>query len=347
MCEWATTQLLRWVSRCTWGREGPLEADQHVPHQAGEDELSPHIRMNASQAAANGQPEVEEDRLDGNEHADAAGDGHDLQPRGRRGLEEVVGADVGVEHEDRPESDQGQGMAEEGGPADDGNDIVGHAHGERREEEPHDAVPVEPGQDGIGHAGDGAGGRVPHGVAEEIDERGENQGGKGIPHRDVEELLLPEKNGPEKVIEDHRQGQEYQDVRRPNPLRILPALGIPQGEGDTAGGHSQIVNPQSCPPQPLAVQGGPYQGGDEIVNSSQEGSPYEPKDHQVGVDGPDSPEDEPGDPLQEIGGHQGNGPDKARQSRHNEPGGRGNEKAADRSICARVRWLQGKPLMNP
>ncbi len=101
-----------------------------------------------------------------------------------------MGADVRIEHEDRPEADEGEGVAEERCPAHDGDDIVGQAHRQRGQKEAHDPVPVKPGEDAVGHAGDGAGPRVPDGIAEEIDEKGKDQRAEGVPDGDIEKLLL-------------------------------------------------------------------------------------------------------------------------------------------------------------
>ena len=82
----------------------------------------------------------------------------------------MMGSDVGVDHEDGPEPDEGEGMAVKGGSADDRNDVVGQGYGQGGEEKAQDIVSIEPGQDGVGHAGDGAGVRVPDGIPEEIAE---------------------------------------------------------------------------------------------------------------------------------------------------------------------------------
>ena len=100
---------------CREGLERSLDAGQDIPDQPGHNELSPDVRMDVSQPPAHGQPEIDEDGHNRDEHPDTAGNGQNLQPGGDGSLQQVMGADMSIDHEKRPKSDQGEGMAVERG----------------------------------------------------------------------------------------------------------------------------------------------------------------------------------------------------------------------------------------
>ena len=90
------------------GLKRTLEAGQEIPDKAGEDKLTADIRRGCIPAgSAHGEPEIDQHRHDRDEHADAPGYRHDFEPGGGRRLQQVMGAYVSIDHQDRPEPDEG------------------------------------------------------------------------------------------------------------------------------------------------------------------------------------------------------------------------------------------------
>ena len=90
------------------GHHGSLDAHKEIHDGSGEHELGPHIRMDLPQFALGRVPDVDEKDHHGYDHGHTVHDGNDLEPCGHRHLEEVVGADVGIDYEQGPESQKGE-----------------------------------------------------------------------------------------------------------------------------------------------------------------------------------------------------------------------------------------------
>ena len=268
--------------------------------------------------------------ITGDEHADTARDGHDLQPGGAGRLQQVMGADMGVDHEDGPEADQGQGVAVEGRPADDGDDVVGDADGQGGQEEAHDPVAVEPGQDGIGHSGDGSGRRIPDGVSEEVDEEGKDQGAQRYT-RWKRRGAFPG-GGWRSAAGYRRSGRRPAGRRRP-PARSIPHIpgsgNSPRARVTVPATMARFQIPREVLPSRSLYNGSLQQGRNHVVGCAQQGGSDEAENYDVGMHRTKSTENEPGDIPQEVRSSQVRGIDQPRQGPHDEPDGGAQEEAPD------------------
>ena len=111
MWAWPTTQLLKWVTRWTCGQRhhGALNADEKIHDGAGKNEFCADIRVNLSQFPLGRVPDVDQKHHDRNHHGHAVHDGDDLEPGGNRHLKQMMGADMGVDDQQRPETREGRG----------------------------------------------------------------------------------------------------------------------------------------------------------------------------------------------------------------------------------------------
>ena len=119
----------------------------------------------------------------------------DLQPVRDRGLQDVVAADMGVEGDQQPEPEERQGVGVERLSGDPRDDEIGGPGRQRGDEQPGQVVAPEPEEDGIDQSRHGAGGGVPHHVADRVDAGGPEEGGHEVPDRDVELLFRPVDDG--------------------------------------------------------------------------------------------------------------------------------------------------------
>ena len=215
-----------------------------------------------------------------------------------------MGADVGIEHEDCPETNQRQGVAEQWYATGNGYHKIGDAHGEGCKEKADDSVSVEPGEYPVGHSRDGAGSRIPDGVSEKIDEKREDQGPERIPHGDIEQLLLAGGNCLEEVEEGDGEGQKDHHIHGPYPFGVLAALGVTEGECHGPCRNGQVPDPQGETGGCNAVKGRPHESWHEVMDGADQSGADEAENHHVGMDRPEPAEDEPGDiPIEgEVGG---------------------------------------------
>ena len=203
---------------------------------------------------------------------------------------------------------------------------------------------VKPGQDRIRHPGNGSGARVPDGVAEEIDEEGEDQGSKDIPDGNIEKLFRAPDDRLEEVQENQRQDDEDQDVDRPYPFGVFPALGESQGEGDRTGHHREVPHPRRNFADPFTEEGRPQQSRDQVMSGSEQSRADETENDNVGMHRPKAAEDDPGNVPQKIGGHHMRGVNQSRRGPDDEPEGRAQKEELDGEICFFFRFLQNDDL---
>ncbi len=246
----------------------PLETRQKIPNRTRKDELSPNIPMNVPQSTSHREPEVHKDRHHRNQHAYTARDGDHFQPGRGWGLDNVMGADMGVHDEDGPETDKRQGVAIQRGPADDGDHIVGYSHSQRGEEECDDVMAIEPGQDRIGNSHERSGFRVPYGIAEKIGEEGENDRAQHIPDGHIEEVFPSIPDGLKQVVKDQAQNDEDPNIDGPDELGVFPILGVPHGKGEDPSSDGQVPRPKRDLANPFTMERHSKQCGDQINSRS-------------------------------------------------------------------------------
>jgi hypothetical protein len=111
------------------GHERALDADEEVHDGAGEDKFGTDVGVDLTQFPLGRVPDVDQKGHDRDDHGHAVHDGHHLEPGGHRHLQQMVGADVGVDHDQGPESQQGEGVAVKGRPAGPRDHIIGHRGG--------------------------------------------------------------------------------------------------------------------------------------------------------------------------------------------------------------------------
>ena len=131
------------------GHHRALDVDEEVVDGPGEDELGADVGVDVAELALDRVPDVDQEDHDRDHHGDAVDDGDGLQPGGHRHLQQVVGPDVGVDDDERPEAEQRQGVAVKRAAGGDGQHVVGHPERHRRQQQAEDVVAVEPQQDGI------------------------------------------------------------------------------------------------------------------------------------------------------------------------------------------------------
>ncbi len=173
------------------GRQGlqrPLDAGDQVPDGAGQHEAAGRMTQQRPAAAARRQPQVGQHREDRNDHRHGIDDGDRLQPVGNRRLQDVVAADVRVEHHQRPEADQRQRVGVERGVRDARDHVEGGADGQRRQDQAHQVVAVEPQEDRVQQAAFRARGGMPHHVADRVGPGGPEQRADEVPDGDVERV---------------------------------------------------------------------------------------------------------------------------------------------------------------
>ena len=312
--------------------ERPLDAGEQVPDGPRENELPRDLRMDVPQPPSHREPQIDQHRHHRNDHPDAPGDCHNLQPRRSGRLKQVMGADMGIHDQNRPEPDEGQGVAVQRGPAHDGDHVIGHGHGEGREEEPQDVVPVEPCEDRVRHARYGPRFRVPDRISEKIREKSKDERPENVPHGHVQKMLFAVQHGHQKIVENQGQHNQNTDIDRPDEFRVFPVLRVPHGQRDDPGGQGQVPEPDAELPDLFAVQGRPHERGHEVMSRSQKGRPGETEHDQPRMDLPDAPEDEPGDIPQQIRRYEFNPPRKSRQCPDEHPKRRAQKKRLGRSV---------------
>ena len=117
------------------GHHGALNADEEIHNGAGKHKLGADIGMDFPQFSVGRVPDVDQKCHDRYDHGHAVDDGDDLEPGGHRHLKKMVGSDMGIDHQQRPESEQREGVAVKGRPASPGDHIIGHADGQRRQKQ--------------------------------------------------------------------------------------------------------------------------------------------------------------------------------------------------------------------
>ena len=103
-----------------------LDADEKIHDGAGKDEFAADVGVDFPQLSPGGVPDVDEKDHNRDHHGHGVHDGDHLEPGRYRHLEQMVGADVGVDHEQGPEPQQGQGMAVQRRLAGPGDHVIRH-----------------------------------------------------------------------------------------------------------------------------------------------------------------------------------------------------------------------------
>ena len=93
------------------GHHGALDIDEEIEDGAGEYELGADIGMDVAEFAFHCVPYIDQKNHDRNDHGNAVHDRYCFQPGRHRRLQQMMGADVGIYHDQRPEAQQRQRVA--------------------------------------------------------------------------------------------------------------------------------------------------------------------------------------------------------------------------------------------
>src|SRR4030042_339070 len=102
----------------------------------------------------------------------------------------MMGPNMGVNHQNRPEANERKGVAVERSAAHDGNNVISQGYGQGGEEEAQNVMSIEPAEDRVRHAAERAGFRIPNRIAEKIAEEGKDDSAEYIPDGDVKKVFL-------------------------------------------------------------------------------------------------------------------------------------------------------------
>ena len=114
-----------------------------------------------------------------------------------------MGADVRVDDDQGPETDQGQGVAVEGASRGDGQHVIGDRQGQRGQQESENVMAVEPEDNGIRNPDKGAAARFPNDIADAIGTGCQHHSGADIPDRHIENRLFSPHDGHQKIDDGH------------------------------------------------------------------------------------------------------------------------------------------------
>ena len=301
------------------GHQGTLDADEKVHDGAGENELGADVGMNLTQLAFGRVPDVDQEGHHRDHHGHAVHDGHDLEPGGHRHLQQMVGTDVGIDHDQRPEPQQGQGVAVQGAAGGPRDDVVGRGRRERRQQQAKNIVPVEPEQNGVGNPHQGPAVRPPDHVAQGKGAGRQNSAGQHVPDRYIQHRLGALFHRHDEVDEDQHKGRHHGHIDGPDQFGVFAALGEPHGQGDHQADQGQIPGSHGEKSQFLAVETGSQQAREEIKGRPQQTGGHESKEDQIDVGGPYPSEDNAADIPEQVRGHQLGGTQPAVKRGHHHP----------------------------
>ncbi len=127
-----------------------------------------------------------------------------------------------------------------------------------------------------------------------VHQPGDDDEGSVEPVAHVDMLDLAPGDGAEEQITIDQPDDGNQRRQRPDHFRVLLGGGQAAGIGDDDADHDCLPGPEHEVRQPIGNQ--PYLTGTlhHIEGSRKQRPTTEGKDHQVGMNGPDSPETEPG-----------------------------------------------------
>ncbi len=94
--------------------ETALKVGKKIHNGAGEHKLGTDVGVNIAQLAPHGVPDVDEEDHYWDDHGHAVHNGDNFQPGGYRHLQEVMCAHMGIDDDQRPETDQRKRVAVEG-----------------------------------------------------------------------------------------------------------------------------------------------------------------------------------------------------------------------------------------
>jgi len=123
---------------------------------------------------------------------------------------------------------------------------------------------------------------------------------EGVPDGDIEDRFFPLSDRPDEVVEDHGEGDNNQDVDRPNQLGIFPPLGMARRKPNDAAYQGNIPQDHRRKPELLTIQLGPQQFRYEVKSGSKQPGNHKSEKDDVHVDRTYSAKNEPTDVRHEI-----------------------------------------------
>ena len=282
------------------GHERPFEGRHAVEGDGRHQELQDVVLAHLVPGPAQRQETV--DHASPGRHPEHDGEHHaqGLRPARKSRVVEVVRSRPDVHEDQRPEVDDGQPVGVDGPVHRLGDEVVHHAQEGGGEDEGHRVVAVPPLHQGVL-------GPREHRVALEerdgdeerlhdVQGRHRDDGGGVEPDRDVDVLLAAAEQGPEVVDGEHHPDDRDGELDGPFQFAVFLAEGQPLGECERGADDDGLPPPEVDLGEDVRVEPRLHQPLGAVVGRREERVAGEPEDHAVGVQGPDAPEGDVGNP---------------------------------------------------
>ena len=142
-----------------------------------------------------------------------------------------------------------------------------------------------------------------------------------------------------------RSAEKDDDIHGPNPFGVLPALSVAEHEGDVPDATAMFQIQRADPGSGRAREGRAHEAGHQVVILRRSGRSRRSRRSSCsyGRAAAGRRRATTRSVKGKVGGDHGRGENKARQRRHEEPEGRGDEKACHRSVFFRNQLIGGTP----
>ncbi len=288
--------------------ERALDVDEPVEEEGRQCEAERQVREELVPVALHRPEDVDREREDGDEQHPRGYGGDRLQPGGRRGLEDVVVADAGVEEGDPPEADERERVAVQRRVGDAWNHVQRQRDQHRRQPEAEQVVRVPPVQHRVRKAVRQRAGRrapdvtrSPDHVADRVVDREPQRTREEPPDRDVDRADRPDLDGRDDVDDVRAPDDEQGDVERPDQLAVLTALAVAGEQGDHTEQVHRVPGPCAPDPEPFAPHPSRAAQPRQHVEEGAEVHHRQPgEDHAVHMRLADAREREPGNAAEGV-----------------------------------------------